>query len=81
MASVIRFSALAAMISAVSGYALGEMPSQTIGMGLDIVHILPTAAPELELVKRNLKKKALTNTCSEWTISDGLGWFSLESHS
>jgi hypothetical protein len=71
--SVLRFLALAAVVSVVSGYALGEMPSQTIGMGLPITHILPTDAPSLELVKRGLKKKAVTNACSEWTISDGIG--------
>lgn len=74
MASVLRFSALAAVVSAVSGYALGEMPSQTIGIGMAITDIIPTNAPSLELVKRSLKKKAVTNTCSEWTISEGLGW-------
>lgn len=79
MASVLRYSALAAMVSAVSGYALGEMPSQTImalpsvGMGQPIMKLLPTEAPSSELVKRHLMKKAVTNTCSEWTITDGIG--------
>jgi hypothetical protein len=73
MATILRNSALAAMVSAVSGYALGDMPSQTIGIGIPILEILPTKAPSLELVKKSLAKKAVTNTCSEWTINDGLG--------
>lgn len=69
------------MISVVSGYALiGEMPSptampvKTIGVGEPILNLRPTEAPSLELVKRHLAKKAVTNTCSEWTISDGIGY-------
>jgi hypothetical protein len=32
---------------------------------------LPTLAPELELVKRRLEKKDVTNICTEWTIPGG----------
>jgi ADP-ribose pyrophosphatase YjhB (NUDIX family) len=32
---------------------------------------LPTEAPSLELVKRKLEKKGVTNICTEWTIPGG----------
>ena len=70
--AAIRFSALAAMVACVYGHRLGEMPSQTIGMGSPLFELIPTPAPEMELVKRNLKKRAITNICSEWTL-DGSG--------
>jgi hypothetical protein len=74
MASTIRYAALAAMVSAVYGYSIGEMPSQTIGVGTPFFEIRPTEAPKIELVKKKLDKRALTNTCSEWTL-DGLGQY------
>lgn len=70
MASIVRFSALAAFVSAVSGYAIGEFPSQTVGYGSPFKSE-PTEAPSMELVKKSLGKRALINTCTEWTIQGG----------
>jgi hypothetical protein len=70
MASIVRFSALAAFASAVSGYAIGEFPTQTVGYGSPFMPE-PTEAPSMELVKKNLGKRALINTCTEWTIRGG----------
>lgn len=71
MAQLLRFSALAAFTSAVTGYAIiGEMPTQTVGYGLPFMSE-PTEAPSMELVKKNLEKRALINTCTEWTIPGG----------
>ncbi|KAG9248297.1 hypothetical protein BJ878DRAFT_62932 [Calycina marina] len=75
MSSNSRYAALAAMISSVYGYSLGEMAAQTTGVGLPLYEIRPTEAPSLELVRRTLgvnAKRALTNTCDEWSL-DGLG--------
>lgn len=74
MASFLRYAAVAALVSSVAGFAIGAMPSQTIGLGFGepMQPLQPTDAPSLELVKRNLEKKALTNTCTEWTILGGL---------
>lgn len=68
MASVLRFSAVAALVSTAAGAALGAMPSQTMGgFGEPIFAVpLPTEPPSLELVKRKLVKKDLTNICTEW---------------
>jgi len=67
MSSNLRYAALAAMISHVYGL-VHEMPSPTVGMGMPLMDIMPTEAPSLELVKRNIVKRALTSTCSDWTI-------------
>jgi len=73
MASSLRYAALAALVSSVYSYSLGEMPSQTVGVGLPLMELLPTQAPSMELVKKSLReKRAITNTCYEWTL-DGLG--------
>lgn len=73
MFSTAGYAAWAAMVSAACGYVLGEMPSQTIGVGIPLLDILPTQAPSLELVKKQIEKRAITNTCSEWTILGGGG--------
>jgi len=39
--------------------------------GMPFMDIIPTQALSMELVKKSLEKKALTNTCSEWTILGG----------
>ena len=70
MAALLRYSTLAAFISAVTGYAIGEIPTQTVGYGSPFMQE-PTEAPSMELVKRNLGKRAVTNTCTEWTIPGG----------
>jgi hypothetical protein len=72
MASILRYSAVAAM--ATLAFAHGELPSQTIGIGQPLFELMPTKAPSLDLIKRSLGKRALTNTCSEWTILDGGGF-------
>jgi hypothetical protein len=73
MALFLRYAAVSAFFSAAAGFAIGAMPSQTIGIGFgEPMPQQPTEAPSLELVKRKLEKKALTNTCTEWTILGGL---------
>jgi hypothetical protein len=74
MALFLRYAAVSAFFSAAAGFAIGAMPSQTIGIGFGepMQPVRPTEAPSLELVKRKLEKKALTNTCTEWTILGGL---------
>jgi hypothetical protein len=72
MASFLRYVAVSAFFSAAAGFAVGAMPSQTIGFGEPMQPLQPTDAPSLELAKRKLEKKALTNTCTEWTILGGL---------
>jgi hypothetical protein len=67
MPSSLRYAALAALFSSVYSYVL-EMPSPTIGMGLPLMDIMPTEAPSFELVKKTIAKRALTSTCSDWTI-------------
>ncbi|KAI9646075.1 hypothetical protein NHQ30_005514 [Ciborinia camelliae] len=67
----------------VAGFALGEMPSQTLGYGEVLQMPSPTLAPELELVRRRLdwgfgvakekNKRGATNVCTEWTIPGGFG--------
>ena len=66
----LRFQALAAFMSSVAGYAIGEMPTQTVGYGVPFMQE-PTEAPSMELVKRNLERRAVINTCTEWTIPGG----------
>jgi hypothetical protein len=72
MASLLRYAAVSAFISAAAGFAIGAMPSQTLGIGFGAPMPQPTEGPSLELVKRQLQKKAVTNTCTEWTILGGL---------
>lgn len=70
-ASLLRSSVLAAAVSTVAGFAIGEFPTQTVGgFGLPFLPEV-TAAPQRDLVKARLEKKALTNTCTEckWSIS------------
>jgi len=74
MTSVLRYSAVAALVSSAAGAQIGAMPSQTMGCGFGdpiFAMPLPTLAPELELVKRRLEKKDVTNICTEWTIPGG----------
>jgi hypothetical protein len=81
MASALRYSAIAALISSAAGVVIGAMPSQTMsgGFGEPIFALpLPTEAPSLELVKRRLQKKDVTNICTEWTIPGG--WYKKGSH-
>ena len=70
MASFVRFSAVTAFVSAVCGYAIGEIPTQTVGYGSPFMQE-PTEAPSMELVKRSLGKRAVTNVCTEWTLPGG----------
>lgn len=70
MASFVRFSVLAAFITTISGYAIGVIPTQTVGYGSPFLQE-PTEAPSMELVKKSLGKRALINTCTEWTIPGG----------
>jgi hypothetical protein len=64
-----------ALCSLASGFKLGEVPTQTLGLGEPFTGVqpAPTSAPRLELVKKRLglEKKAATNVCSEWTIPGG----------
>ncbi len=74
MTSILRYSAVAALVSRAAGAVIGAMPSQTVGggFGAPIFALpLPTEAPSLELVKRKLEKKGVTNICTEWTIPGG----------
>ena len=72
MASVLRYSALAAVVvTAVSAFAPRDIPTQTVGYGLPFHQVSPTEAPSMELVKKQLEKKAVTNICTEWTIEGG----------
>ena len=75
MGWLLRCSALAALASSAAGAVMGAIPSQTMGgFGEPIFALpLPTAAPEVELVKRRLEKKDATNICTEWTILGGYG--------
>ncbi|KAH6719796.1 hypothetical protein BKA61DRAFT_222488 [Leptodontidium sp. MPI-SDFR-AT-0119] len=73
MASVLRYTAVAALASSVTGFAIGAFPTQTINGGFGQVFLQPTAAPSVELVKQKLKGRALTNVCTEWTIPGGYG--------
>jgi hypothetical protein len=80
MAALARYTyyaAFSALLSAVSGYAMGEMPTATPtrGCGLPLADLLPADAPSLELVKKQfakrLVKKSVTNICTEWTLEGG----------
>jgi hypothetical protein len=80
MAALARYTyytAFSALLSAVSGYAMGEMPiaTPTRGCGFPLADLLPTDAPSLELVKKQfakrLVKKSVTNICTEWTLEGG----------
>jgi hypothetical protein len=74
-ASYLRYSALATAVSTVTGFAITEFPTQTVGGGGGFgAPYLPevTEAPQRDLVKARLEKKAITNVCSEWTIPGGL---------
>ena len=73
MASVLRYSAVATLLSTAAAAVLGAIPSQTVGgFGEPIYALpLPTEAPSLDLVKKRLEKKDLINTCTEWTIPGG----------
>ena len=66
-----RSSVLVAAVGTVAGFAIGEFPTQTVGgFGAPFLPEV-TAAPQRDLVKARLEKKALTNTCTEckWLIS------------
>jgi len=77
MANSLRYAVSATLVSFVYCYSLGEIPSQTVGVGLPVMELLPTQAPSLELVKKSLgEKRAVTNTCYEWTL-DGLGSYQI----
>jgi hypothetical protein len=76
MALILRYSAIAVLISTGAAAALGAIPSQTIGgCGEPIFAFpLPTEPPSLELAKRRLERKditGVTNVCTEWTIPGG----------
>jgi hypothetical protein len=74
MASALRYSVVAALVSSAAGAVIGAMHSQAMGGGFgDPVFAmpLPTQAPEIELLKRRLEKKDVTNICTEWTIPGG----------
>ncbi|KAM3070312.1 hypothetical protein ACMFMG_010144 [Clarireedia jacksonii] len=75
--SISLYSSLFSLCSLASSFTLGEVPTQTLGLGEPFTGLqpLPTAAPRLELVKKRLglERKALTNVCSEWTIPGGFG--------
>jgi hypothetical protein len=57
--------------SSAMGFALGAMPSETVGAVGEFLAPAPTEAPSMELMKAKLAKKSLTNVCSEWTIPGG----------
>lgn len=75
MASFPRVPATAVVISMMAssamGFALGAMPLETVGSIGAAFSPAPTQAPSMELVKKKLAKKALTNVCTEWTIEGG----------
>jgi hypothetical protein len=76
MVSLLRLSAITTLVPIVTGFAISAaVPSQTIGLGNPGIGYLlypePTTAPSFELVEKKLAKKAVTNVCSEWTISGG----------
>ncbi|TAQ85686.1 hypothetical protein B7494_g5998 [Chlorociboria aeruginascens] len=60
------------VVSLISGSAIGEMPSQTVGYGQPFFQ-QPTPAPSRDLVKARFARRDLTNTCTEWTIPGGFG--------
>lgn len=71
MPSILRLSAATALVSTAAASGIGAIASQTIaGFGAPLF-AEPTKAPEYELVKAKLAKKAVTNVCSEWTIPGG----------
>ena len=75
MVTLLSCTAVAGLASSAAGAVIGAIPSQTMGgFGEPIFALpLPTAAPEVELVKRRLEKKDATNICTEWTIPRGYG--------
>ena len=75
MALVLKFSAFGTLISYTAGAVIGAIPSETLGgFGLPLFELpLPTEPPSLELVKKRLEKKSVSNICTEWTIPGDLG--------
>ena len=76
MAKMLKYSVVPALAATAAGAALGAVPSQTIsGVGEPFFALpLPTEPPSLELMKRRLEKKDVTdvtNICTEWTIPGG----------
>jgi hypothetical protein len=59
------------LASSAMGFALGAMPLETAAELGASFSPAPTQAPSIELVKKKLAKKALTNVCTEWTIPGG----------
>jgi hypothetical protein len=66
MALVWHFSSLVVFVSAVAGYATAKLPTKTVGYGVPFAQLLPTEAPSMELVKRDLGKRESFEVCSEW---------------
>ncbi|KAE8451179.1 hypothetical protein EG329_004343 [Mollisiaceae sp. DMI_Dod_QoI] len=73
MPALFRLAAGGALISSTAAWAIGAIPSQTIGGYGEPFFAAPTEAPEYELVKVKLAKKSVTNVCTEWTIPGGFG--------
>jgi len=80
--SIMRFSALVALITSVSSWAFNPLPAQTIaGHRLHPQVPEPTIGPSFELLRRRInaglakgrEKRDVTSVCSEWTISSGYG--------
>lgn len=72
MPGILGFAAVAAFISSATASAVAALPSQTVPSGHgQPLSPKPTEAPEFELVRRNLERKDVTNTCTEWTIPGG----------
>ncbi len=71
MPALFRLAAGGALISSTAAWAIGAIPSQTIGGYGEPFFAAPTEAPEYELVKVKLAKKSVTNVCTEWTIPGG----------
>jgi hypothetical protein len=76
MTSLLRFAAVAALISLVTGTGLEDViPTRTAGPsgGYGTPFSEPTKGPSLELVKMRFEKRSVTNLCTEWTIPGGFG--------
>jgi hypothetical protein len=71
MASALRYSAFTVLVTAVAAFAPRVISTQTIGYGQLFHQVAPTEAPSIELVKKQLEKKAVTNICTEWTLEGG----------
>lgn len=72
MPSLLQCSIVGALVGSAAARTFGAVPSQTVGgYGQPIFEAIPTEAPSMELMKRKLEKKALTNVCEEWTILGG----------